>query len=224
MNDNICVHGELFLIVPETPDRALILSPLENSTMNSQYRVAIPEQTNANESRSTVGYLLKIEDHVENVTAYFSMVGAKIASIYTVTPSHYTVCTCWESLFSESPSFLSLEDSGLFHLTPPLYLQWSIGVICSCQQIWSVKLLPSNRHLGVWTSRWPTHPYNIIESTPIKSLASSVLSVCYSTTALCNPIELPQFPIIQSLSFEEDLRVGFLRHAIVTVVWELPKG
>lgn len=83
---------ELFLIVPEIPDRALILSPLENSTMNSQYRVAIPEQMNTNESRSTVGYLLKIEDRVENVTAYFSMVGAKIASIYYLLTLH-CVCT-----------------------------------------------------------------------------------------------------------------------------------
>ena len=49
---------------------------------NSQYMVAINEQTNANENRSTVGYLLKIEDRVENVTAYFSMVGAKTTSIH----------------------------------------------------------------------------------------------------------------------------------------------
>ena len=60
---------------------------------NSQYMVAINEQTNANESRSTVGYLLKIEDRVENVTAYFSMVGAKTTSIYALTLSEYTVCT-----------------------------------------------------------------------------------------------------------------------------------
>lgn len=59
---------------------------------NSQYMVAIHEQMNANESRSTVGYLLKIEDRVENVTAYFSMVGAKTASIH-LPLSHYTVCT-----------------------------------------------------------------------------------------------------------------------------------
>lgn len=59
---------------------------------NSQYRVAIPEQTNANESRSTIGYLLKIEDCVENVTAYFSMVGAKTTSIH-LPLLHYTVCT-----------------------------------------------------------------------------------------------------------------------------------
>ena len=58
--------------------------------MNSQYRIAIPEQTNANGNRSTVGYVLKIEDRVENVTAYFSMVGAKTASIH-LPLSHYTV-------------------------------------------------------------------------------------------------------------------------------------
>lgn len=96
---------ELFLIVPEIPDRALILSPLENSTMNSQYRVAIPEQTNANESRSTVGYLLKIEDRVENVTAYFSMVGAKIASIHYPLTLHCVYCAKSHCLVSRLPFF-----------------------------------------------------------------------------------------------------------------------
>ena len=172
--------------------------------------VAINEQTNANESRSTVGYLLKIEDRVENVTAYFSMVGAKTTSIHL--PSQSTLYVLyWESLFSEFP-FLSSEDSNLFYLTSPLYLQWSISVICSCQQIWSIKLLPNNRHLG---SRLLNHPDSIIYT---------VCSCSYSATVLCHPIELPQPPIIQAPSIKEDLRVEFLQHANVTIVWELPKG
>ena len=70
------------------------------------------------------------------------------------------------------------------------------------------------------TSWWqvtkpPQHPNNIIYT---------VCSCSYSATVLCHPIELPQPPIIQAPSIKEDLRVGFLQHANVTIVWELPKG
>lgn len=70
-----------FLTVPVSPDSPLALSPLEENLMNAEYRVVIPEQVLMNASGSAVGYLLKIEDSIENVTAYFSMVGAMLATV-----------------------------------------------------------------------------------------------------------------------------------------------
>ena len=59
---------------------------------------------------------------------------------------------------------------------------------------------------------------------PPDSIIYTVCSFSYSATVLCHPIELPQPPIIQAPSIEEDPREEFLQHAIVTIVWELPKG
>lgn len=70
-----------FLTVPVSPDSPLALSLLEENLMNAEYRVVIPEQVLMNASGSAVGYLLKIEDSIENVTAYFSMVGAMLATV-----------------------------------------------------------------------------------------------------------------------------------------------
>jgi len=70
-----------FLTVPRSPDSPLALSPLEENLMNAEYRVVIPEQVLVNASGSAVGYLLKIEDSIENGTAYLSMVGAMLATV-----------------------------------------------------------------------------------------------------------------------------------------------
>jgi len=79
----MCDYNETktFLTVPGSPDSPLALSPLEENLMNAEYRVVIPEQVLVNASGSAVGYLLKIEDSIANVTAYFSMVGAMLATV-----------------------------------------------------------------------------------------------------------------------------------------------
>ena len=73
--------------MPGSPDSPLSLSLLEE---NAEYRVVIPEQVlvNASGSAANIGYLLKIEDNIENITRYFSMVGTMLATL-----SLYILCT-----------------------------------------------------------------------------------------------------------------------------------